>query len=176
MNVTYRKAVPADSLELAELAQLLDDEDAEFLPDGIEQSGVQQGQGKYSAELMHQWLFADGHLGTAIVAERRGIQEERLLGYLLFVRTINTCLAGDALMIADLYVRPEGRSSGVGRRLMAAVCREAMAIGAVSVVWGVRASNARAQRFYHGLGAIDEGAQILELYREIMIALAKEAE
>jgi len=172
MNVTYRKAVPADTVEVAELAQLLDDEDAEFLPDGIDPSSVQHGQGKYPPEIIHEWLFSEGHLGTALVAESEG----RLLGYVLYVRTIATSLVSYALTVADLYVRPEARSAGVGRGLMASVCKEAQKTNATSVAWGVRASNERAQRFYRGLGAIDEDAQILELYGDIFDALAREAD
>lgn len=55
--------------------------------------------------------------------------------------------------LKELYVRASHRSRGVGRALMAWVARHAQAQGCGRIDWPVKASNARGQAFYEGLGA-----------------------
>lgn len=63
----------------------------------------------------------------------------------------------DALMLLDLYVRPEARRRGVARALMAALAREAQARGAACLWWGVDEGDDEATAFYRTIGAVSEG-------------------
>jgi len=56
--------------------------------------------------------------------------------------TANTCY------LADLYVHPEARGQGVGRDLIAHVCRAAEIAGAHNVYWHTHESNASARVLY----------------------------
>jgi RimJ/RimL family protein N-acetyltransferase len=55
------------------------------------------------------------------------------------------------------WLRADARGRGIGRALAAASCRAAEALGYKKVVVTVLATNARALRFYRGLGFTDIG-------------------
>ena len=79
--------------------------------------------------------------------------ERRLVGYAATIDGYNTDLAAPELFMLDLFVAARWRSRGIGRTLVAAVARETVRRRLGSLQWGVRADNARARRFYRGLGA-----------------------
>ena len=58
---------------------------------------------------------------------------------------------------------------------MAALARETLARGGVSLWWGVDSKNASARRMYAGLGAQDYGYRILELEQADLERLARES-
>lgn len=71
----------------------------------------------------------------------------------------------DALMLLDLYVRPEARRRGVARALMARLAAEALERGAGCLWWGVDEGDEEAAAFYRAIGADSEGrfsGEILE--------------
>jgi len=74
------------------------------------------------------------------------------LGYVSTTRRLNLWLGADVVGLDDLWVRDTARNRGVGRELMAAVARLA-AEDDLTVVWGARADNDAAHRFYRRLGA-----------------------
>jgi ribosomal protein S18 acetylase RimI-like enzyme len=76
-----------------------------------------------------------------------------VVGYASFVEGYNTDIAAPELFMHDLFVVPRWRSRGIGRRLVAAVAREAVRRRLTCLEWGVRGDNARARRFYTSLGA-----------------------
>jgi ribosomal protein S18 acetylase RimI-like enzyme len=69
------------------------------------------------------------------------------------VRQLHLWSGGEILALDDLYVRPEGRDHGVGRRLMTALAQQAAADGLTLIRWEMEPENHRAQRFYRRLGA-----------------------
>lgn len=54
--------------------------------------------------------------------------------------------------LKELYVREQQRGAGVGRELLAAVARWALAQGAGRLHWDVLTGNTRAEAFYRQLG------------------------
>ncbi|MDJ0946280.1 MAG: GNAT family N-acetyltransferase [Kiloniellales bacterium] len=121
-------------------------------------------------------ILRDGFDGTQrfslLVAEHRA----RVVGYALYHPQYNSDKPGWGLWLVDLFVEPELRGRGLGRRLLAAVAAEAVATGAVSLWWGVVSANRNARDFYAALGARDEDARILELDGTALAALAGQAE
>jgi ribosomal protein S18 acetylase RimI-like enzyme len=79
--------------------------------------------------------------------------ERRVVGYAATIDGYNTDLAAPENFMLDLFVEARWRSHGIGRALVAAVARETVRRRLGSLQWGVRADNARARRFYRGLGA-----------------------
>lgn len=60
----------------------------------------------------------------------------------------------DVCYFQDLYVSPDIRGAGVGRRLMEAVFAAADAAGRPNVYWTTQESNATARRLYDRIGTL----------------------
>ena len=87
---------------------------------------------------------------------------EVLLGYTggtpaafaLFFHNFSTFLGRPGIYLEDLYVRPEFRSSGVGRAMLIYLAKLAKERDCGRLEWSVLGWNEPAIRFYEGLGAI----------------------
>jgi GNAT superfamily N-acetyltransferase len=86
---------------------------------------------------------------NALIARADG----RAVGYAILFETYSTFLARPTLYLEDIFVLETARRLGVGRTLMRAIAREAMARGCGRIEWQVLDWNVNAQRFYDGLGA-----------------------
>lgn len=84
-----------------------------------------------------------------LVAEVEG----RLAGYLLHHPGYNVDRCAPVTYIIDLFVDPEARRHGLGRRLMEEAARVAREAGSVELIWDVYRPNRLAYDFYEGLGA-----------------------
>lgn len=60
----------------------------------------------------------------------------------------------DVCYLQDLYVAPEARGTGAGRRLIEAVYAAADAAGRPNVYWTTQRENATARRLYDRLGSL----------------------
>ena len=113
---------------------------------------------------------------SLLVAEEQGRSGGRagdgIGGYALYHPQYNSDLPGWGLWLVDLFVEPELRGRGLGRRLLAAVAAEAVVSGFLSLWWGVTSANRNALDFYAALGARDEDARILELVGPALAKLA----
>jgi GNAT superfamily N-acetyltransferase len=83
----------------------------------------------------------------ALIAE----WEEHPAGYAFFFGYYSTW-AGPGLFLEDLFVRPQFRSRGIGRALLAAVARIAVQENSYAVHWEVLDWNEKAIEFYKSLG------------------------
>ncbi len=115
----------------------------------------------------------DGPLTFSLLVAAHG---ERVVGYALYHPQYNSDRPGWGLWLVDLFVEPELRGRGLGRRLLAAVAAEAVASDFVSLWWGVTSANRSARDFYAALGARDEDARILELDGAALAELARQAD
>jgi len=84
-----------------------------------------------------------------LVAEAAG----RLVAYALLCRAFEAHTAKRRLWVGDLYVEPTARRGGVGRALMAAVARHALALGCDAVYWELWRMNSAGEAFYQKLRA-----------------------
>jgi len=79
--------------------------------------------------------------------------DDRPAGFALFFHNFSTFLGRRGLYLEDLFVTPEFRRLGIGRRLLTELARIAVARGCGRFEWSVLDWNAPAIEFYKRLGA-----------------------
>ena len=104
---------------------------------------------RFTSAIIRRDAFGRPRRIRVVVAEL----ERRVVGYAATIDGYNTDLAAPENFMLDLFVEARWRSHGIGRALVTAVARETVRRRLGSLQWGVRADNARARRFYRGLGA-----------------------
>ncbi|MEO1479155.1 MAG: GNAT family N-acetyltransferase [Bacteroidota bacterium] len=98
-------------------------------------------------------------LGTLLFGEGPGVfgfvatQADRLIGFATWMPQLSTWDAATYAHLDCLYLCPEARGRGLGRRLVACVVQAATAAGCTRMEWQTPTSNASAIRFYDRLGA-----------------------
>jgi GNAT superfamily N-acetyltransferase len=115
-------------------------------------------------------LAAYEHLGHEVVATTADLQAALLgprpyaevvfacvdgtpLGFALFFHNFSTFLGKPGIYLEDLFVRPEARGRGLGKRLLAWLARTALERGCARLDWAVLDWNEPSIGFYLGLGA-----------------------
>jgi GNAT superfamily N-acetyltransferase len=78
---------------------------------------------------------------------------DRPAGFALFFHNFSTFVGRRGLYLEDLFVRPEFRGLGIGRRLLTELARIAVDRGCGRFEWSVLDWNAPAIGFYEKLGA-----------------------
>ena len=123
------------------------------------------------AELKHQLFGARPH-AECVIAELGG----KPAGFALFFHNFSTFLAKPGLYLEDLYVRPELRGKGVGKKLLAHLASLALRRGCGRFEWAVLDWNKPAIDFYQGIGAqMMERWKINRLTGKALEKLAAEA-
>jgi GNAT superfamily N-acetyltransferase len=82
-----------------------------------------------------------------------GYAERQPAGFAVFFQNFSTFLGRPGIYLEDLYVVPEWRGRGLGRRLLSHLAAIALARGCGRVEWAVLDWNDPAIRFYKSLGA-----------------------
>jgi GNAT superfamily N-acetyltransferase len=102
-----------------------------------------------SEAMLDAALFGPAAVAEAVLAEREGAA----IGFALFYTTFSTwqCLPG--MWLEDLFVLPEQRRGGVGRRLLAHLAAIAGERGYGRLEWSALDWNTPAIDFYRGIGA-----------------------
>lgn len=90
-----------------------------------------------------------GRRFRVLMAEADG----RPVGYAIYFFTYSTFLARPTLYLEDVFVLPDYRRLGIGRRVFEELRREARRERCGRMEWQVLDWNAPAQRFYRKLGA-----------------------
>ena len=91
----------------------------------------------------------DRREAEVVIAEHDGAP----VGFALFFHNYSTFLGRHGIYIEDLYVRPEHRGKGCGRRLLAHLADLAVRRGCGRLEWWVLDVNRPAIDFYESLGA-----------------------
>jgi GNAT superfamily N-acetyltransferase len=102
-----------------------------------------------TAEQLHAALFAPtpalfSHVATSLNGDP--------LGFTLWVLNFSTWEGVPGIYLEDLYVKPEARGTGLGRRLLATLAATCVENGYKRLDWWVLHWNP-AREFYHSLGA-----------------------
>jgi GNAT superfamily N-acetyltransferase len=79
--------------------------------------------------------------------------DDKPVGFALFFHNFSTFLGKPGIYLEDLFVRPEARGRGVGRRLLAWLARTTLERGCARLDWAVLDWNQPSIGFYEALGA-----------------------
>lgn len=135
-RIAIRRAVAADAETLADLLAALADEI------GYASSN------RAGAEALRRHGFGARPLFRALLAERGGAA----LGAAVYFPEFSTLRGKPGVYLQDIYLRPEARASGLGRRLLAAVLRDAEDWEAAYLRLTAHEGNDAALAFYASLG------------------------
>ncbi len=95
-------------------------------------------------------LFGPSPKAHALIVEHDG----QPAGFALYFYNFSTFLGRPGIYIEDVFVRPEFRRNGYGRKIFKYLAQKALAEGCGRVEWWVLDWNAPAIDFYRGLGAV----------------------
>ena len=102
-----------------------------------------------TAEGIRLALFGERPVAEALIGEYAGAA----VSFALFFYNFSTFLGKPGIYLEDLYVKPEHRSNGFGRRMLAHIARLATERGCGRFEWSVLDWNEPAIRTYDRLNA-----------------------
>ena len=137
MQITTRAATHEDATLLAELIREL------AIYERLEHVC------KITPDILLAELFRERPAAEAVIGEIDGVAQ----GFALFFTNFSTFLGKQGLYLEDLFVRPESRGKGLGRRLLERLIAIAREREYGRVEWSVLNWNVDAQGFYRKLGA-----------------------
>lgn len=107
---------------------------------------------------------------TLLVGERGG----KVVAYAILLETYSSFLARPTLFIEDVFVAPDQRGEGLGKAMMQAIAREALARGCHRIEGMVLSWNELAKGFYRATGGqVLEDWNLLRYDRAGIEALAR---
>lgn len=137
MDITIAPVTPAEVPKLLELIREL----ARF--ERLEH------EVEATTELLDHSLFGPQPAAGALLAHCDG----EVAGYAIYFFTFSSFVGRAGIWLEDVYVRPQFRERGLGRRLIEAVARIGVERGCGRFEWMSLNWNERALEFYRGLGA-----------------------
>jgi GNAT superfamily N-acetyltransferase len=105
---------------------------------------------KATEESLRASLFGESPAARVVLA----MVGEEPAGFALWFRNYSTFLARPGIHLEDLFVFPDFRGRGIGRRLLEQLAQIAVSRGYGRLEWAVLDWNADAIRFYRSLGAV----------------------
>ena len=133
--------------------------------------------GEYE-RLSHQVVATEAALRDSLFGERPAAEvviahvDDVPVGFALWFHNYSTFLARPGLYLEDLFVLPEWRGHGIGRRLLTHLASVALERGCGRMEWAVLDWNESAIGFYRKLGAtLLEDWRICRLTGETLTAL-----
>ena len=143
MDVRFDPACAADGATLLAMARTFHAEDGHPLKATSEAAVLQIAAGE---ELARAWIV------------RRASEA---VGYLILTLGYSVEYGGRDGFIDDLYLKPELRGHGVGRRLLAFALEQAAALGINTLHLEVETGNTRAQLLYREVGFEETGRRLM---------------
>ena len=98
---------------------------------------------------IRQSLFSDRPVAEAVIGDSDGVP----VGFALYFRTFLTFLGRPGIYLEDLYVKPEHRGKGFGRRLLVYLARVARERDCGRLEWAVLNWNELAIKAYRRINA-----------------------
>src|SRR3712207_2121105 len=127
--------------------------------------------------LSHEVVATEYTLRESLFGERRGAEvvigyhEGTPAGFALFFHSFSTFLGRPGIYLEDLYVRPEFRSLGMGRALLAHLAKLAKERNCGRLEWSVLDWIEPAIRLYKGVGADRKSTRLNSSHANISYAV-----
>lgn len=99
-------------------------------------------------DMLKKWLFKECKAESVIAEENGGA-----IGFALFFTSFSTFLAKPGIYLEDLYIQPEARGKGYGKRMLQFLAREVIKRGYGRLEWACLDWNKPSIGFYLSLGA-----------------------
>jgi GNAT superfamily N-acetyltransferase len=129
--------------------------------------------------LEHEMVATEEGLRKTLFGERRYAEvvfacvDDEPVGFALFFHNYSTFLGKPGIYLEDLFVRPEARGRGIGKRLLTWLAQTAVARDCGRLEWAVLDWNEPSIGFYRSLGAVLKSEwQIFRLTGDPLQALA----
>lgn len=118
-------------------------------------------EARATPEQLHDALFGEHPAVFGLVAEDgnatgKGAGGPRVVGFALWFRNFSTWTGTHGVYLEDLYVKPEARGDGHGKRLLAALAAICVERGYERFEWAVLDWNESAIGFYRSIGALGQ--------------------
>ena len=94
-------------------------------------------------------LFSEGATAHGLICLRDGLP----IGFAVFFFSYSTWLGSNCLYLEDLYINPEQRGGGAGKKLLRHLAKIAFDNGCARFEWSVLDWNEPAIAFYKSIGA-----------------------
>jgi GNAT superfamily N-acetyltransferase len=131
--------------------------------------------------LEHEMVATEEGLRKTLFGERRyaevvfACRGDDPVGFALFFHNYSTFLGKPGIYLEDLFVRPEARGRGIGKRLLTWLAQTAVARDCGRLEWSVLDWNEPSIGFYRSLGAVLKSEwQIFRLTGDPLTALANQ--
>ena len=99
-------------------------------------------------EMIREEIFGK-RMAEVLIAEEQG----EAVGFALFFHNFSTFSGKPGLYLEDLYIKPEKRGKGYGKKMLQYIARLAYERGWCKVEWSCLDWNEGALRFYKNMGA-----------------------
>lgn len=146
-------------------------QDAEALATLVRELAAHEGKAELdhvTGEAVAAWAFGPEPAFKALIAMADG----EPAGYLAYYPVFSFFKGGRVLLVENLYVADSARGLGLGRRLMAAAAKEAVAHGYARMELNVRAASPEARAFYQRCGMSAPGEIVYRIEDEALRRLA----
>ncbi len=123
-------------------------------------------------ETLRATLFGESRHTHVILIEEDGLR----VGFALYFFNYSTFLAKPGIYLEDLFVLPECRGKGYGKRLLAYLAKVAVERGCGRLEWSVLDWNTPAINFYLSLGARPQSEWIVQrMTGEALLKLSRQS-
>jgi GNAT superfamily N-acetyltransferase len=134
-------------------------------------------------KLSHEMVATDENLASSLFGEYPEAEvllaeeQDKVVGFALFFHNYSTFLAQKGMYLEDLFVLPESRGKGYGKKLLAKLAEIALQRNCGRLEWSVLNWNTPAIDFYKSIGAeFMDGWTVNRVTGATLNALAKHAE
>ena len=99
---------------------------------------------------LRRTLFGENPSAEILICE----VDSKPAGFALFFTNYSTFLGKAGIYLEDLFIKPEMRSHGLGKKMLSELARIAVSRNCGRLEWSVLDWNTRARKFYEELGAV----------------------
>lgn len=104
---------------------------------------------KVTEEKLRETLFGDKKYAEVLFIDYQGVKA----GFALFFHNYSTFLGQPGIYLEDLFIKPEYRGQGLGKKLLSHLAKLTVQRGCGRLEWSVLNWNQDAIEFYKSLGA-----------------------